>query len=77
MKEVFHCSPDDITTFDFSNGVHFGGYFSALQAGNRKLGRVNSKYDINQDYLYIYSFLKKLFVIKQKMLEVMMPGWLK
>ena len=59
MKEVFHCSPDDITTFDFSNGVHFGGYFSALQAGNRKLGRVNSKYDINQDYLYIYSFFFK------------------
>ena len=59
MKEVFHCSPDDITTFDFSNGVHFGGYFSALQAGNRKLWRVNSKYDINQDYLYIYSFFFK------------------
>lgn len=59
MKEIFHCSPDNITSFDYRMGVHFGGYFSALQAGHRKLERLNIKYADEQDYLYMYCFFLK------------------
>lgn len=36
MITLYHCSPVRIEQFDFSNGVHFGGLYSALEAGLRK-----------------------------------------
>lgn len=33
---VYHCSNVNIEKFDFSEGVHFGGIYSALEAGLRK-----------------------------------------
>lgn len=33
---VYHCGPQEIDVFNFENGVHFGGYNSALQAALRK-----------------------------------------
>lgn len=36
MTTLYHCSPVKIEQFDYSNGVHFGGLYSALEAGLRK-----------------------------------------
>lgn len=33
----YHCSPVKISEFDLSQGCHFGGYLSALEAGLRKV----------------------------------------
>lgn len=48
MYSVYHCSPDYITSFDYSEGVHFGGLLSALTAGLRKA------YEYGDDYLHIH-----------------------
>lgn len=55
MKEidVFHCSPDEITEFIFRPelGVHFGGIFSALEAGIRKTYNVCGS-DTNEMFIH-------------------------
>lgn len=48
MLNVYHCSPDYITSFDYSRGVHFGGLVSALTAGLRKANQ------IGEEYLYLH-----------------------
>ena len=52
---IYHCSPDEILEFDFSNGVHFGGFFSALEAGNRKLNMLKTKYESEQEIVYLHT----------------------
>lgn len=54
IVKVFHCSPDRILNFDFRDGVHFGGYMSALRAGDRKLDNINLKYNENQSSLFLH-----------------------
>lgn len=36
MINLYHCSPVKIKYFNFDKGVHFGGPYSALEAGLRK-----------------------------------------
>lgn len=55
FKTVYHSSPDNISKFDFSRGVHFGGKFSALEAGDRKLSNLIQYRSSNQDYLFLYT----------------------
>lgn len=55
IKTVYHSSPDNISKFDFSYGVHFGGKFSALEAGDRKLSNLIRYRDSNQDHLFLYT----------------------
>lgn len=55
MKTVYHSSPDNISNFNFSLGVHFGGKFSALEAGDRKLSNLIRYRDSQQDHLFLYT----------------------
>lgn len=55
FKTVYHSSPDNISKFDFSHGVHFGGKFSALEAGDRKLSNLIQYRDSQQDHLFLYT----------------------
>lgn len=52
---IYHCSPDEILEFDFSHGVHFGGFFSALEAGYRKLNNLRMKYNCEQEIVYMHT----------------------
>lgn len=52
--EVYHCSPDYISEFDFKFGVHFGGLYSAYEAGLRKLNNLKTYQGLLQDELYVH-----------------------
>lgn len=52
---IYHCSPDKILEFDFRFGVHFGGFFSALEAGYRKLNNLKMKYNCEQEIVYMHT----------------------
>jgi hypothetical protein len=52
---IYHCSPDEIKEFNFDFGVHFGGFFSALEAGYRKLNNINMKYNCEQEIVYMHT----------------------
>lgn len=56
INMVYHSSPDYIESFDFSRGVHFGGIFSSYEAGLRKLKNLQQYQNLQQDYVYVYSF---------------------
>lgn len=47
MTILYHCSPTKIEQFDYSNGVHFGGLYSALEAGLRKGSEVLYLHTVN------------------------------
>lgn len=56
---IYHCSNFYISEFNFTNGVHFGGYYSALEAGLRKVGE--------NDVLFIHSmFLKECVLVESE-----------
>lgn len=41
LVKVYHCGLSKINSFDFSNGVHFGGIYSAMEAALRKVNNPN------------------------------------
>lgn len=43
LYKVYHCGLDHIQKFDFSNGVHFGGIHSALEAALRHVSKETRK----------------------------------
>lgn len=52
---IYHCSPDKIEEFNFDFGVHFGGFFSALEAGYRKLCNIRHWEDVKQEIVYMHT----------------------
>lgn len=54
MRTLFHASPVRIDKFDFSKGVHFGAFHSALEAALRKT-------DDPEDIIYIHKVKCKHF----------------
>ena len=52
--KIYHASPDYIESFDFSYGVHFGGIFSAYEAGLRKLSNLQKYKDVVQDHIFVH-----------------------
>lgn len=68
--EVYHCSPDRIEEFDFTfgPGVHFGGIFSALEAGTRK---AYSSYGNMSTTLYVH---KCILTVPEHTLETKDQG---
>ena len=53
---VYHASLSSIQKFDYSDGVHFGGRISSLQAVHRKLGF--------GEYAFVYIYTCSLLVDK-------------
>ena len=51
---VYHCSPDKISVFNFDSGVHFGGLYSAYEAGLRKLENLQMYRGSDQDILFLH-----------------------
>lgn len=70
MRTLFHASPVKIDEFDFSKGVHFGAFHSALEAALRKV-------DDPEDIIYIYKVKCKDFAYMKSLDVGCQEEWVK
>ena len=54
LTKVYHCSLSNIEEFDFTKGVHFGGFHSALEAALRKV------VDNRKNTIYVHECLLEI-----------------
>ena len=57
LTKVYHCSLSNIEEFDFTKGVHFGGFHSALGAALRHV--YPERWNIDTIYIHRIQSLSK------------------